>query len=341
MARALLFGAAMRHLAYALLAAGVAAGCTDAASSEPSAPNQLRGDDKADGGGPLWAGLTSITIERYTSDPCDDGKNGLGDEPVVYDEWARERAGIRNVCFEVWSPGVTDGDNPDFWKQLDVEVHWQFGSGPEQHAYVNSIDRRGNNRRYAWALDYSLDPTVYTPSLAEVKVPVTVVSTSQGYAQVQADMHFWFTVNGRVLNSPSNHPFTIRYEGYLRVGQLTPSATGNVLYDIVTCSGARFGSGAGYFAADIRDPGAIAQLWDGSVLYGAGVASTGSVLEAIYPEQIAVAGQSLPGFRDDAGVSITPDGSTMTMTLDAYDPAAGTTRHLSTTFTGCTATATN
>jgi hypothetical protein len=331
----------MRTVAFAMLAA--LAGCAADASTEPTAPDQLRGDDKADGGGPLWAGLTSITIERYASDPCNNGRTPLGDEPVVYDEWARERAAIRNVCFEVWSPGVTDWDNPDFWKQLDVQVHYRFGdTGAEHTAYVNSIDRRGNNRRYAWALDYALDPTVHAPSLPEIQMPFTVLAADSGYATVQADMQFWFTVNGRVLESASGHPFTIRYTGYVRYGQLTPDPNGRVLYDLVTCDGARFGSGAGYFVADVRDPAAIAQLWDSSLLYGANAGGSAQIFEVTYPEEHPVAGEALPGFRDDAGVWITPSGSTMKVELDAYDRSAGATRRLTATFTGCTsATTTN
>jgi len=308
--------------------------CTEAASTEPTAPNQLQSDDKADGGAPLWAGLTSYTFERYTQDPCDNGQNALGDAPISYDEWVRERAGIRNLCFEVWSPGVTDWDNPDFWKQLDVQVHYRFGDhGAEQTAYVPSIDRRGNNRRYAWAIDYSLDPTAYVPSLPEMKMPVTIVSTSAGWVEVNVDLQVWFTVNGRVLDSPSDHPFVIRYDGYVRVGQLAPSASGYVLHDEVTCSGARIGTGAGFYAADITDPAAVAALSASGLYYGVGVAGT-APLSITFGSEQPVPGQALPGFSDSAGLQITPDGSTMTVTLDVYDPASGP-RQLTATLTGC------
>lgn len=330
-----------------LLIAGLAAGCVDGAADEPpAAPNQLHGGDKADGGGPLWAGLTSYTIERYTSDPCDDGRNALGDDPLIYDEWARERAGVRNLCFEVWKPGVTDTDDPNFWRELDVRVHYRFGNGEEHWAYVPSIDRRGHNRRYAWALDYALDPFLTTPSVATAKVPIHIISESDGWAYVQADLEVYFTVNGQILNSPSNHPFTIRYQGYLREPTLAPNPNGYVLYDLVSCEqgAARFGSGAGYFAADLRDPAGVATLGqglDGSLIYGAQIARSGDLVSMIYDEQIPVAGQTLPGFDDPAGLHITPDGTAMRVDLDVYDCAAGTTRQLSATFTGCVATQTN
>jgi len=325
-----------------------AAGCVDSsADQEPTEPNQLHGDDKADGG-PLWGGLTSITIERYTADPCDNGAHSLGDEPVVYEEWARTRAAIRNVCFEVWKPGVTDWDNPDFWTQLDVRAYYRYGhTGEFQWVHVPSIDRRGHNRRYAFALDYTLDPTVYVPSVAMMKVPFQIVnegSSSSGgekWAYVSADLEVYFTVNGATLNSPSNKPFVIRYQNYLREPTLAANDSGYVLHDIVTCQqgAARFGSGAGFFAADIRDPAAVAALGtglDGSLIYGVGLARANSgVLSMIYSNQQAVSGESLPGFSESTGLEITPAGSTMRVDIDVYDRALGATRKVSQTFTGC------
>lgn len=328
----------MRLLTLALL--GSLAGCTEAAldTEAPSAPNQLRDDGKADDDGPLWAGLTSITLERWVADPCNDGRWALGDEPVTYDSWARERAAIRNVCFEVWRPGVTDWDNPDFWKQLDVRVHYRYGStGELQWKHVSSIDRRGNNRRYALPLDYSLDPTVYQPSLATMKAPFEILSESPGWVRVAADLELYFTVNGRTLNAPSNRPFTIRYVNTLRAPELEPKAEGYVLHDLVTCEGARFGSGAGYFATDIREPAAIAALGGDDLIYGAYVARTPALISMIYSSQIPVAGESLPGFVDAGGMRITPAGDTMTVELDVYDRALGATRVLSHTFTDCVA----
>src|SRR5688572_27127798 len=155
----------MRHLALSLL---VLAGCVDAAE-DPMGPNQLTGD-KADG--ELWGGLTSYTIERYAADPCNNGQRALGDQVITYDDWARQRATLRNVCFEVWKPGVTDWDNPDFWRQLDVRVHYRFGnSGPFQSEHVGSIDRRGNNRRYLWSFGFERDPFAFLRPVPAIPVP--------------------------------------------------------------------------------------------------------------------------------------------------------------------------
>ncbi|HEY5935067.1 MAG TPA: hypothetical protein VIU61_10540 [Kofleriaceae bacterium] len=315
--------------------------CTDPVELEgPTAPNQLSGDDKADGG-PLWAGLTSVTLERWVADPCNDGRRELGDAPVIYDTWARQRAAIRNICFEVWKPGVTDTDNPDYWRLLDVQVHFRHGSsGPFEMAYVNSIDRRGNNRRYAWALEIQHDPTAYVASLPQMTAPFRILSESGDWAFVESDLEFYFTVNGRKLETPSGNRFVIRYQEYLRTPKLPHSETGYVLHDIVTCEqgAVRFGSGAGFFAADIRSPAAVAALGagaDGSLIYGSPVASNGTLLSMTYGTQVAVPGEALPGFVDAGGLRIEPQGSTMRVELDVYDRALAVTRQLSATLTGC------
>ena len=323
---------------FALLAV-LAVGCVDAEeAAEPTEQNLLE-DDKADGG-PLWAGLTSITIERWVADPCSDGRHAFGDTPYVYGSWARERAGIRNVCFEVWKPGVTDWDNPDFWRQLDVQVHYRYGSsGPFQNAYVNSNGRRGNNRRYAWSLDYQLDPTTYVPSLPQMKAPFRILSESNGWAFIEADLEVYFTVNGRALRTPSNKPYVIRYQGHVRTPTLAPNANGYVLHDIVSCEGGsvRFGSGAGYFAADIDHAKAapLAAGLDGSLIYGVGVAKSGPMVQMIYSSQQTVPGQPLPSWVDAGGMRILPNGTSMKVELDVYDRAMQTKRVVSATFDGC------
>jgi hypothetical protein len=314
-----------------------------AAEELPSAPNLLQAsDDKADSSMTLWAGLPSVTIARYAPDPCDNGQHALGDTPVIYDDWARQRATIRNVCFEVWSPGITDWDNPDFWKQLDVQVHYRYGNaGAYRSAYVSSIDRRGNNRRYAWSLYLSLDPTSYVASIAAVKAPFEILSETAEWAQIASNLQFYFTVNGRALKTASAQPFVIRYIGSVHKPTLAVDPAGYVLHDIVTCTNARFGSGAGFFAADIRDATAVAALGagtDGSWIYGAPTMKSGQLVSMTYLEQHPVAGQTLPGFYDRGGLRIVPSGSTMRVEVDVYDRALAVTRTVTATLTGCTAT---
>jgi hypothetical protein len=317
-----------------------------AAEELPSAPNLLQAsDDKADSSMTLWAGLPSVTIARYAPDPCDNGQHALGDTPVIYDDWARQRATIRNVCFEVWSPGITDWDNPDFWKQLDVQVHYRYGTtGAFASKYVSSIDRRYNNRRYAWSLDSSLDPTQYVASVAAVKGAFEILSETNEWAQIAARMQFYFTVNGRELKSPSGQPFSVRYINYVRKPTLAQDPNGYVLHDIVNCTNARFGSGAGFFAADIRDAAAVAALGagtNGSWIYGVPTMQSGQLVSLTYLEQHPVAGQALPGFTDRGGLRIVPNGSTMRVEVDVYDRALGAARTVTATVTGCASAATN
>ena len=321
----------------------VVAGCVDA-SDEPTAPNQL--DGKSDDGGPLWAGLTSITLERWTPDLCNNGANALGENPVSYDSWARQRAGIRNICFEVWKPGVTDRDYADYWKDLDVQVHYRYGgSGAYHMAYVPSIDRRGNNRRFAFALDTSLDPfaSIEAPSIPALakKAPIQIVREGDGYVSLAVDLELYFTVNGRVLKPSAQKNFTIHYLGDVYLPKLAPNPTGLVITTNVTCESgaAKFGSGAGYFVADIRKSSAITTLaagLDGSWYYPGPVGMTASVLSLSPSEQKQVTGQMLPSWTSSGGMRFMPDGTQMRVELDVYDKAAAATKTVSATFTGCT-----
>lgn len=324
----------------ALLALGLI-GCVDASvTTSPTAPNLLRDDGKADDGMTIWAGLTSQAFTRYAPDPCNDGRTELVDV-VHYDDYVRQRATIRNVCFEVWSPGITDWDNPDFWKQLDVQVHYRFGTGAYQTAYVDSNGRRGNNRRYAWSVDWSKDPLGNSTSLASIPAPLTIISETETSAFVQVDLDFYFTVNGRKLTTAANRDFTVEFTGYTYKPTLAPDDNGYVLHDIVTCEGGkvRFGSGAGFFAADIRVPSIVAALGkgtDGSMIYGVPTARGTENLSFTYGTQHAVApGQTLPGFSDGGGLKIVPNGTSATIELSAYDRAAGQTKTLTATVAGC------
>jgi hypothetical protein len=332
----------MRHFVWLIAFAG----CIDTVD-EPSGPNQLVDDGKADDDGPLWAGLTSITVERYTQDPCNNGATWLDATPFMYDSWARQRAGVRNICFEVWKPGVTDWDNPAYWQQLDVKAHYRYSPNDASYEskYVNSIDRRGNNRRYAFNLAFDLDPTTSIggtsiPQVAK-KGQIEIVSESATSVSLFVDMEVYFTVNGRALRPNATDGFTIRYQNTLsKPTPLQTSANGLVLHDIVTCENgaARFGSGAGYFVADIRNPMARAKLGaglDGSWIYPVRAGTEGDVMSFTYSTQLDVSGQTLPGFEGHGGLRIAPDGDMMRVELDVFDRAQHEARTVTSTFTGC------
>jgi hypothetical protein len=143
---------------------------------------------------PGWMGNVVARISRDTSAACDGG-SPLGDT-LDYGTWARERAAVRNVCFEVWQPGVTDWNNPDQWRLLDVQAHYRFSpSSPWQTAYVNSLDRVGNNARFAWDLG-GVDP--FHPYGCLPDIPVEAVTQPDG-RDARATMELFFSVNGAPL----------------------------------------------------------------------------------------------------------------------------------------------
>jgi hypothetical protein len=137
----------------------------------------------------LWVGAFVQLLSREAASPCDGGA-ALG-EGFSFGTWARQRAAVTNVCFEVWKQGVTDWANPDLWQQLDVQVHTGFGDSEFASAYVNMVDQPGNNARYAIDLR-GLDPF---RSYSCPAVPVTTVDQG-GEAYVQAELDFYVTVNG-------------------------------------------------------------------------------------------------------------------------------------------------
>lgn len=107
-------------------------------------------------------------------------------------------------------PGVTDRDNPDYWKLLDVQIHYRYGGqGDYRTEYVNSDGRRGNNRRYVVDLR-AKNP--FPVSTAPRATPYRILSRSvdsqgQVWARVASSLEFYFTVNGKVLKKPDGWPF--------------------------------------------------------------------------------------------------------------------------------------
>lgn len=180
------------------------------ACSNGSPESNVKGEVSTDN---LWAGKVTATIERSVSDPCGNPIDmNAGD--LRYGGWARQRAAYTNLCFEVWMPGMTDQDNPDFWRHLDVQVHYRYqGQGSFKTQYVSSIDRRGNNRRYVWNLR-NADP--FQVSTVPAGIPYTVLSRFTGsdgreWASAESLMEVYFTVNGKTLNKTDSWSFFVKY----------------------------------------------------------------------------------------------------------------------------------
>lgn len=327
-----------------LLVASVLAGaCTQHAGDDAAATSESAVEVFAQD---LWAGLASVTIERYASDPCNDGRRRLDNEPIGYDTWVRQRAGVKNVCFEVWKPGVTDAENPDFWRLLDVQVHYRYrGASDWKQAYVSSIDRRGNNRRYAWSLSQEIDPLAGT-NVADAKAPFEILAETATSASVKAELEFYFTVNGQKLTTSTNENFRVSYTNYVEKPTFAVQPGGNVLHPEIECGGGalKIGGGPGYFAADVTDQAAIDVLGagvDGTTKINAarvGVAGTGSsrVLSLPFGSRTTdgryVDGYYGPAWRAEAKEA---GPGKMSVTVKAYDRASKQVEELSWTFDGC------
>lgn len=287
----------------------------------------------------LWAGLPSATIERYSSDPCSSTRR-LDNDPITYDSWTRERGGVRNVCFEVWKPGVTDTDNWDYWKLLDVQVHYRYQGATEwKTAYVPSIDRRGNNRRYAWSLSQEMDP-LGGYNVADAKAGFDIDSENPTYATVRSTLEFYFTVNGHKLSTSTNENFEIAYVGTVEKPSFDPPASGAVLYPEYKCNGLTVGSGAGYFAADVKGEGAIDSLATTSSEIGAArVGVVGNApkrtLSLTFSSKDS-AGRYVDGYYSPSSRAVAErNGSDATLTVKVYDRNAKKIVDKSVTFHNC------
>lgn len=157
-------------------------------------------------------------IDRATCNggPCDGALKPVTTE-IVYETYARQRAAIRLVQFEVWKDGVTDRDDPDLWKKLDVQVHSRVvGTAAFDSRYV-SFDRRvGNNARYSLDLR-DLDSVVGMGTITDPAncpaYPVTYVAgTNETY--IEAPVEFYVTVNGAELRPAGASMFVVRYQNY-------------------------------------------------------------------------------------------------------------------------------
>ena len=168
---------------------------------------------------PGWVGNVASIVSRGTCSggPCDSDRRTFDGAELLYDTWSRQRAAIRSVYFEVWKQGVTDFDNADLWKQLDVQVHTRIGTTAAfKTAYV-SFDRRvGNNARYALDIG-ALDPIpgLYTITKAS-DCPAFALSApaTDGGQYVEATLSLYFTVNGVELRPSGGGEFHIRYQNY-------------------------------------------------------------------------------------------------------------------------------
>jgi hypothetical protein len=332
----------LRWFASALM--GFLFGCTvpteEVGSSEH--PVEVRAEN-------LWAGSVTYTMERY-GEPCGNAR-GLDDNAIGYGSWERQRASVRNVCFEVWRRGVTNVDSDEYWRQLDVQVHYRYrGTEEWKQAYVNSIGRRGNNRLYAWTLDVGLDPFFMSANVATIRAPFEILNETERSFVARADLEFYFSVNGHKLSSSTDQSFRVAYTEYGEKAQLREVAGPTVLGATVECAGGalRAGWGAGYNAIDVSDQ-KIADFFtagfDGSKLYAMSLASSGTspnrVVSFAMSSGTGTAPGELPHYYAGAAPSsaiaeLRPEGTDkMTLMVKAWDRETKKVGALSWTFEGC------
>ena len=151
---------------------------------------------------PGWMGNAASIVARGTCGgaPCDSDRKPL--DGTVFDDWARTRAEIANAYFDVWKEGVTDWDDPNLWKELDVEAHARFtGQSTWTTSYVGFDHRVGHDARYAQPLR-AFDPfTGACPA-----VPFTSDGTN-----VNATLEIYFSVNGVELRPSPGDAFHVVY----------------------------------------------------------------------------------------------------------------------------------
>jgi hypothetical protein len=161
-----------------------------------------------------WVGNVSYAIDRAScGGVCDGALRPIPGE-VLYDTWARQRASIRVIAFEIWKEGVTDWENPDRWRQLYVQVHARaVGEGRFSTRHVPGDRRLGNNVRYTVDL-VALDPIpgVHTPTRVEDCPAATLTAAA---SHVDAIVELYFTVNG-IERRPAgpDSTYRVRYQNY-------------------------------------------------------------------------------------------------------------------------------
>jgi hypothetical protein len=166
---------------------------------------------------PGWMGNVRDVVSRQTCNgPCESDMQPVT-SAILYDTWARQRAAIKAIYFEAWKQGVTDFDNAELWKQLDVQVHSRVAGTTAFHtAYVGFDRRTGNNARYAADLG-ALDPISGTGTLtSKADCPAFPLSApaDNGGQYIEATVELYFTVNGAELRPASGDTFKVRYQNY-------------------------------------------------------------------------------------------------------------------------------
>lgn len=166
-------------------------------------------------GAPPWLGNGRVVIARG---PCG---AGCATPPLEggfnFDTWARTRADITRLHFEVYEQGVTDFDNPELARSLDVQLYSRVGSsGPFTASSISCDSRSGDNALYAIDLR-SLDPLggVRGGALTSTAdCPTFPTSFSADGQYVQADFQYFVRANGVDLRPGAGGVFRGLYSNF-------------------------------------------------------------------------------------------------------------------------------
>jgi hypothetical protein len=164
---------------------------------------------------PGWMGNAVTVVSRATcsAGPCD-GDRRAAEQGFSYDTWARQRAAIRGLYFDVWKQGVTDFDNPELWKQLDARVHYRFGgAGAWSWKYVDYDRRVANDARYAFALR-TIDPLPGATVTRKEDCPKFSTTISADGNYLETSMEYFFSVNGVELRPAPGASYRGRFSDY-------------------------------------------------------------------------------------------------------------------------------
>lgn len=153
---------------------------------------------------PQWVGNASTLTTRDTSGDICGGT--AANQSFTFDTWTRERAAITNLCFQVYQPGMTDHDDPDIWRKLDVSFHWREAGEQTWHSTAVNYDRRvGNNARYAFNWR-NVDP------FRAYNCPAGTVTTDAQYATTTVE--YYVVVNGYELRPAPGSAYAGIFQDY-------------------------------------------------------------------------------------------------------------------------------
>lgn len=165
---------------------------------------------------PGWVGSGNWVLSRATCDggPCDADRNPLANA-FDYGTGARQRAAIRSIYFEVDQAGVTDRDDPDLWRQLDVQVLSRptGTTGAWRSQYVRFDGRAGHNARYAVPLR-ELDPLGESTVTRRQDCPAAPLAPTPDGNDVTTELDCFFRVNGVEYRPAAGQAFRGRFAQY-------------------------------------------------------------------------------------------------------------------------------